>query len=412
MSLPRFKIQGTPLLDKVLKAYRSNLYNVLVLEGGSRSSKTWSLIQFFILWAWENQHTQNRVIIARHKATWILGTVLADFIEVLNKLGLFNDYEYNKTLKIIRIFNTEFWFIGLDDAQRLHGLTADICWINEAIEAKRDDFDQLEMRIKRFAVLDYNPSTDDHWIFDNVCKRPDAKYIHSTMLDNPFIPENSRRKILSYEPTEENFKAGTADKRKWMIYGLGKRAALEGLIFENWDVVREVPGWALEKHHRYGLDFGYTNDPTALADIAWNDNEVWIDEKIYETNLLNTDIGKKIRSHNLVNVKGYGDSAEPKSINEIYKMGINIHPVLKYPGSVVQGIDVMKRYKVHITERSLNFIKEWRNYTWTQDKEGKWLNVPSDRDNHGIDASRYVFMMELDQKRGLKATSKEALGFY
>lgn len=402
----------TKVFTDLFKAFWSGEYNIFVLEGGSRSSKTHSIIQFWIDWSYKNRGKSKRVAVCRLKGTWISATVMKDFVDVLKFYGLYEPNMHNKTNKIYRLFDTEFWFIGLDDAQKIHGFSSDAFWINEAVEVGFDDYAQLMQRCTGFGILDYNPAFEEHWIFDKLCKRPKTKYMHSTMLDNPLISKNAKEQILSYEPTEENFKAGTADKRKWMIYGLGKRAALEGLIFENWDVVREIPGWALEKHHRYGLDFGYTNDPTALADIAWNDNEVWIDEKIYETNLLNTDIGKKIRSHNLVNVKGYGDSAEPKSINEIYKMGINIHPVLKYPGSVVQGIDVMKRYKVHITERSLNFIKEWRNYTWTQDKEGKWLNVPSDRDNHGIDASRYVFMMELDQKRGLKATSKEALGFY
>src|SRR5690606_34915054 len=156
---------------------------------------------------------------------------------VLKSYGLYEARRENKTKLIYRLFDTEFWFSGLDDQQKIHGLSTDAFWINEAIEAGNDDFDQLEQRCKGFGILDYNPSIDEHWIYDKVCKRPDALYLHSTMLDNPFIPANSRRKILSYEPTDANFKAGTADKNKWEIYGLGLRARLEGVVLENWDTV-------------------------------------------------------------------------------------------------------------------------------------------------------------------------------
>jgi phage terminase large subunit len=395
------KIQATPVFNKLYTAYLTGLFRVLVLEGGSRSSKTFSIIQFWILWA-QLQHEQNptvtlRVAICRLKATWITATVLYDFLQVLKLYGLYDDRCYNKSTRIYRFYNVEFWFMGLDDPQKVHGLSTDAFWINEAVEAGVDDFDQMEQRCSGFGILDYNPSVDEHWIYDRVCKRPDANYIHSTMLDNPFIPENSRRKILSYEPTDSNYKAGTADKNKWEIYGLGQRAKLEGVIFEKWDVVKEVPSHA-QKHHRYGVDFGYTNDPTAIPDFYWSGQEIWVDEICYRTGMLNTDIGQTLKANDLQYIKGYADSAEPKSIDEIYKMGINIHPVKKGAGSVKNGIDILKRYHIHFTERSVNFIKEIKNYKWKQDKNGNWLNEPIDDFNHGMDAIRYVAMMELDQK--------------
>lgn len=304
----------------------------------------------------------------------------------------------NKTNKIYKLFDTEFWFVGLDDPQKVHGLASDAFWINEAIECGNEDFDQIEQRCSGFGILDYNPSTDEHWIYDRVCKRDDTCFMHSTMLDNAFLPENSRRKLLSYEPTDENYAKGTADKNKWEIYGLGIRAKLEGVVFENWDTVKIIPEAAKEKHQRYGLDFGYTNDPTCLVDVYWRGNDIWADELIYETNLTNPQIGKRIIQHGLKRVKGYGDSAEPKSIKEIHNMGINIHAVVKGADSIKNGIDTLKRYKIHITERSVNAIKEARNYKWMQDKNEKYLNQPIDDFNHFWDAFRYVALMDLGEK--------------
>jgi phage terminase large subunit len=407
-------IVTTPVHDKLWNAAQTAAYNVFVLEGGSRSSKTHSIIQFWIKYAYVHKGRPKRVIVTRQKATWLTGTVLKDFLDILKAYGLYDKRNHNKSTGagIYKLYDTEFWFMGLDDSQRIHGMASDAFWINEAVEAQFDDYAQLMQRCTGFAILDYNPSYEEHWIFDKILKRPKTYYSHSTMLDNPFIAANAKEQILSYEPTDENYANGTADKRKWKIYGLGQRAALEGLIFENWDIVAAIPPDYYNKHHRYGLDFGYTNDVTALSDVVWMGIEVWLDELCYQTKMLNTDIGNLIKANNLQTVKGYGDSAEPKSIDEIYKMGINIHPVIKYPGSIVQGIDVMKRYKIHITERSINLIKEFRNYTWAQDKTGKWLNVPIDKYNHGIDGSRYVFMSELDVKREQKQLTKQQLGFY
>jgi len=394
-------------------AYESKLFNVYVMEGGSRSSKTHSIIQFWINWCYNNQGHPKRVAVCRQKGTWLSATVIKDFIDVLKFYKLYDDAKHNKTNKIITLYDTEFWFVGLDDPQKIHGFATDAFWINEAVEASFDDYAQLMQRCKGFAILDYNPSMDEHWIYDKICKRPRTKYMHSTMLDNLLIPKNAKEQILSYEPTEANYAAGTADKRKWMIYGLGQRASLEGVIFENWDIVHEIPAWALAKHHRYGLDFGYTNDVTAIANVAWSGNELWLDEVCYQTHMVNPDIGKMIIANELKTVKGYADCSEPKSIEEIHRMGINLHPVLKPKGSVVGGIDILKRFKIHITERSLNAIREFKNYTWMQDKSGKWLNEPIDDFNHFIDASRYVAFMELGQKReNNKPLTKAALGFY
>lgn len=399
----------TPIFYRAMNALNSGRFNVMVFEGGSRSSKTYSLIQFFIVYAINNWHRQNRIVIARKKGTWLASTVWTDFKNILLELGLFNSCRINNTLKTIQLYSTTFEFVGLDDVQRLHGLTTDIFWINEAMETSKDDFDQLEQRCSRFAILDYNPSAEEHWIYDNVCSRDDCYYDHSTMLDNPFIPENMKRKILSYEPTDYNYAQGTADKRKWLIYGLGKRAKIEGLIFESYTIIKEIPAWVKRKW--YGLDFGYSNDPSACSENGFLDNTIYIDEKFYETNMLSTDIINKFK--NLPKLKIWSECADPRLIAEIHNAGFNIHPVSKYPGSVEAGIDFMKSKKIYITENSINAKKELDNYTYQQDKSGKWLNVPVDSYNHILDEVRYCCMMELMGRiLHTKNVSKEELGIW
>ncbi|CAG5072891.1 hypothetical protein DYBT9623_04430 [Dyadobacter sp. CECT 9623] len=352
-----------------------------------------------------NQGKSRRVVVARLKGTWLAGTVYKDFIDVLKVYAIYNRRCENKTNKIYTMWGTEFWFVGLDDPQKIHGMQTDAFWINEAVEASKDSYDQLMQRCKGFAILDYNPSEEEHWIYDSVCKREKSWYSHSTMLHNPLIPLNAKEQILSYEPTEENYRNGTVDKRKWLIYGLGKRAKIEGLVFEDWEIVKDIPSGATMFQ---GLDFGYTNDPTALEDVGiWKgQNSLYIHELCYKTHMTTADIIKELKQVNKGR-KIISESADPRMVDEIHNAGFNIHAIKKYPGSVVAGIDKMKSMKIYVTESSVNAIKELRNYTYQQDKNGKWLNEPIDDFNHILDGSRYVVLSELlgrrEPKRNLGA---------
>jgi phage terminase large subunit len=384
----------TKVFDDLLAAYRSGKYNVFVEEGGSRSSKTHSIIQFWINYANDNRGKPKRVIVTRKKGTWVKGTVVVDFLKILKKYGLYDRKAHNKSegAGIYRLYDTEFWFMGLDDEQRIHGMGSDAFWINEAIEASKNDYDQLMQRCSGFGVLDYNPSEEDHWIYDNICKRPRTYFHHSTLLDNRLIPKNARDQILSYEPTEENYTNGTVDKRKWEIYGLGKRAKIEGLVFETIEIVPEIPKWVKERFT--GIDFGYTNDPTAIGEVGIQDNTLYVDELCYRTRMNIADIIKTLKDVNN-DRKIISESADPRLVDEIYHSGFNIHPVEKGKGSVEAGIEKMKTMKICVTERSINAIKEFKNYTYQQDKNGKWLNVPIDDMNHIIDLVRYVVLMQV-----------------
>lgn len=356
------------------------------------SSKTYSLIQFFIVYAMQEQRP-TRIVISRKKGTWLNATVWVDFNNILTELGMVEkrDYFKNKTLHQISINKTTFEFVGLDDVQKLHGLTTDIFWINEAMEASKDDFDQLEQRTSRFAVLDYNPSAEQHWIYDTVCTRADCYFDHSTMLQNPFIPENSRRKILSYEPTEENYAQGTADERKWKIYGLGLRAALEGLVFENVEIIDHIPE-SIDKR-AYAIDYGFAQDPSACIEVGYYHNNLYIDEKFYKAGMLTREIISELQAlQHKRRLPIISESADPRMVEEIRQAGLPIYPVHKYGGSIEAGIDFMRGCKIFLTARSVNAKKEFDNYTYAQDKYGNWLNIPVDDYNHCIDSCRYVVL--------------------
>ena len=372
------KVAVTPVYQKLDAAYRSGRYNVFVLEGGSRSSKTYSIIQFWIRYALEHQDRTRRVIVSRLKATWITATVLKDFMDVLKDYGLYSSKQHNKSIGagVYTLYTTEFWFLGLDDEQRIHGMKSDAFWINEAVEASFDDYAQLMQRCSGFAILDYNPSYDEHWIYDKICKREKTRYMHSTMLDNPLIPDNAKEQILSYEPTEYNIQHGTADKRKWQIYGLGKRASLEGLIYENWGYCKEIPKDI--KKRGYGMDFGFSIDPTAIVDCAYDNrtNTLYLDEVCYRTHMESADIIRFYK--NIPSMKVMSESADPRLISEIRNSGVLIYAVQKGPGSLESSISVIKGYRMLVTERSVNLIRELKNYTWEFDEKTKrFINQPA-----------------------------------
>tara|TARA_R110000868_G_scaffold25972_2_gene100619 strand:+ start:1153 stop:2358 length:1206 start_codon:yes stop_codon:yes gene_type:complete len=395
------EIQGTRILARTIDA--SKTHKLIIHEGGSRSSKTWSIIQFFLLKALEGEKFV--LTIARSNLTWVKATILKDFQEITCKYNIpvSPDINTNRPEQTYNVLGSEFAFFGLDYPQKLHGRTQDYFWINEAMEIGRKEFDQLEMRTKIAGIIDYNPSDDSHWVYD-LEKRPDVIVIRSTMIDNPFLPDTIINKIKSYEPTPQNITAGTADQYMWEVYGKGNRARLQGTIFNNWDIVEDVPKDA--NFVAYGLDFGYTNDPTAMIAIYLFNNELYVEELLFNTALTNSDIAEEFKALNVKNSDIiWADSSEPKSIEEIRRHGYNIKGVTKGQDSVNYGIDLIKEYKMHITRKSINLENELRKYKWMEDKSGKVLNKPVDAYNHAIDSLRYCVMESLKKKQAFKFVS-------
>lgn len=387
-------LECTKVFARIWEGLNDKSIRGVVCEGGSRSSKTWSICQSLLALG---HRDKARVVIARYRRTWIKPTVLDTFIKVCKAVDLWDETQFNKTELIYTLNGATFEFYGLDDSQKLHGIECDYFWLNEAIETSKDDFDQLEQRCVGKFLLDYNPSTDEHWIFDSVLRRSDVLYVHSTMLDNPYLPDQIREKILSYEPTAYNLARGTADDYKWKVYGLGQRSRREGAIYTNWEETKEFP--TSGKWTAYGIDWGFTHDPTALVKVVYNGGMLWVQELIYETGLTNADIAGKCnlqRSDELI-----ADSAEPKSIEELRRRGFRIRGVKKGTDSVRSGIDRLKSVKIMVHQDSLNIIRELKAYSWKRDhKTNEATNIPEDDNNHAMDAIRYVAMEKLNVNAG------------
>jgi phage terminase large subunit len=213
--------------------------------------------------------------------------------------------------------------------------------------------------------------------------------------------------ILSYEPTAENIANGTADKWKWEIYGLGHRATLEGLIFSNWETCREIPHWV--KREGYGMDFGFSRDVTAIVRCALFENSLYVDELCYRTHMLSGDIINELKRHSVKKI--ISESSDPRLIGEIALGGFYVVPVRKGPDSVNAGIDAMQGYKIFITERSVNAIREFKNYTWQFDeKADRFINIPVGGNDHCIDAVRYwVYGELLGKVKSARKMDKEDL---
>lgn len=373
------KVQATKVFGIVAQAVKMG-FTTISCQGSSRSSKTYNILIFLIVMCLIIPNLS--VSIVRSTLPAIKGSVFRDFKEILFRLGIFDEKSLNKTEMIYTFGNGSFVeFFSTDSEQKLRGRKRHILYVNEANELLFIEWQQLKMRTTMYAIVDYNPSfSDDHWLCD-INKDERTHHFISTYKDNPFLEQTIIDEIESLQ---------YKNKSLWQIYGLGLQSQIEGLIFKEIEIVEEIPHWV--KKRGLGQDFGYTNDPTAIIDCALHENDLYLDEICYRTHMLPKDIIDVLKP---INSKVISESAYPMLVQEISNAGILIYPIKKGPGSVMAGINKMLEYKIKVTKRSINLIKEFRNYTYLQDKDERWLNEPIDKFNHGIDAARYWVMGEI-----------------
>lgn len=355
-------------------------YTTISEQGSSRSGKTYNTMIWLVRYLLENPNTLLSVV--RKTLPSLRGSVLRDFQEVVNLYGVWDSRAFNKSELIYRFGNgSAVEFFSVDDEQKIRGRKRDILFVNEANELSFIDWQQLKMRTTRFSIIDYNPSfSEEHWIND-VNKEYRTYHFVSTYRDNPFLEQTIIDEIESLRGK---------NKTLWQVYGLGQQALIEGLVFKEFEVVDEIPELARKRHYR-GMDFGFTNDPTAIVDVYLAGDSLYLDELCYRTEMLASDIIALLKA-NGAGVVTISESADPRLIEEIHRAGVNIHPVKKFAGSIDAGIAKLSEYKLKVTRSSDNLIKELRNYTYAQDKEGRFLNKPIDDFNHCIDAVRYVIL--------------------
>lgn len=374
-------IQTTRIYSEIDNAIKKG-FTTVSLQGSSRSSKTYNALIWLIVYCLNNPNT--RLSIVRGTLPAIKGSVFIDFKEILMNMLIYDEKKLNKT-EFTYHFDNGSWvdFFSTDSEQKLRGRKRDILYVNEANELLFIEWQQLKMRTTRFAIIDYNPSfTDEHWICD-INKEEKTYHFISTYKDNPFLEQVIIDEIESLQHKNESL---------WKIYGLGLQALIEGVVFTNVELIEEMPP---SKKRFYGMDFGFTNDPTAIAEVIITDDTIYIDEICYRTEMVTRDIIDVLKANVEEGKRVISESADPRLIREISNAGLRIVPVKKPPGSIEAGINKMLEYKICITRKSYNAIREFKNYTYEQDKEGKWLNSPIDAFNHIIDAIRYVVMTEV-----------------
>ncbi|WP_108823633.1 PBSX family phage terminase large subunit [Dysgonomonas sp. Marseille-P4361] len=372
----------TSVYDRNLDAYRRG-YRYVVNKGSTRSSKTYSLLQLLYTIARCSARPLTISIVSESMPHLKKGCI-RDFREMLMQEGLWNVRDWNATDKIYKVENSIIEFFSVDNAGKVHGPSRDILYVNECINIDYETYRQLAIRTTDTIFLDCNPSFE-FWLDEKVLSRPnEACLIHSTYRDNQYLSAAQIKEIES----------NRHDAEWWRVYGEGLTGMPQGLVVRNWDIVESLP--SEYKKRWLGIDFGFTNDPSAIVDIRLHEGELWIDELLYSKGFDNPMIAQVLESQGIPrNTPIVADSAEPKSIREIAALGWQVEPAQKGRDSIATGIAILNRYAKHVTRRSKNIINEYRNYRWMTDSFGNPTNTPIDKYNHSIDAQRYVCLNKL-----------------
>lgn len=378
---------GTAKTFEVLNAVNqiiSSDKKIIVLEGGSGAGKTWIIITVMVILAMSQ--ASQRFMMLRERLTWFRSTTLEEFEKCLRWFGLWDEKAHNKSRFRYILNGCKMDYTGLDEGAKLLGTDWDYCWINEALDdgITSKDVYQLVVRTLKKVFIDYNPKKLDSHIYDDIIPREDCLWIQSSIFDNPFAPESRKQELLR-----------TKDPILRLIYLDGKRAQPKGLIYPDVTIVKDYP--LDPKREILGMDFGYENAPSAIVKVCFNDGEIWIEELGYEygLNIIDGELqGRSIETILNENSISFtdeiiADKSSSGAILSLQAKGWNIKKDIRYPGSVNDGIDAVKRYKINITESSLNIIKERLQYRW-KEINGKLINEPFKDSDHAFDAVRYA----------------------
>jgi phage terminase large subunit len=370
----------TTSINKILSLKK----RVKIIQGGTSAGKTFGILPVLIDKAIRYPNTE--ISIVAESIPHLRRGALKDFLKVMKWTNRYIDEQFNKSLLTYQFKNgSSIEFFSADDSSKLRGARRDILYINECNNVTFDAYLELSIRTKKEIYLDFNPA-NEFWVHKELKDEPDADFIILTYKDNEALDESIVRQI---EKNRDKAATSSYWANWWRVYGLGEVGMLEGVIFDNWKEIDKIPDDA--RLVGIGLDFGYTNDPTSAIEIYnWNGQRI-VNEIVYRTGMLNSDIAKILPS----SVTIYADSSEPKSIDEIRRYGKTIKGVTKGKDSINYGIDVMQRQSYLVTKQSTNLIKELRSYCWDVDKHGVRLNKPAGGNDHAIDALRYHEMESL-----------------
>lgn len=365
---------------------------VRVVQGGTSSSKTFSIIPILITYAAQNAGAE--ISIVAESIPHLRRGAIRDFIKIMEWTGNFNPERWNRSTLTYTLANGSFIeFFSGDQPDKMRGARRDVLFVNEANNIAFETYMQLAMRTRKFIYIDYNP-TAEFWAHKELIGQPNVDFIILTYRDNEALESAIVKEIEAArdrpDPYWQNW---------WRVYGLGEVGSLQGVVFNNWQQVESMP--STFKWKAYGLDWGYTNDPTAFVEVMEFDGKLWLNEVLYETGLTNADIAANLNAYK--QWETIADSAEPKSVEDLRRHGFRIRPCKKGPDSVRIGLDKMQQMPIMVTSSSTNLIKELRGYVWRTEKDGAKTNEPIDYFNHAIDAARYCIMEKLNARSGTYA---------
>ena len=361
--------------------------------GGTRSGKTYAILQYLIV---EALKTQQAITIVRRTIPSLKRTVIKDFTDILKSIGVWKEDDFNISDRIYRLGESTIQFVNSDDPEKLRGLKSDILFVDEASEIDEESYFQLSIRTSGKIILAYNPTISPyHWLR----QMQDCERFVTTYKDNIYLPTDMVKAIEELE-----FK----NPKYWTIYGKGEFAPNEKAIFK-FDLVDDYDADFVG----FGMDFGFSNDPTTLCAVYKSGDNLYLEELLYEKGLVTSDIVKKLTELKIdKSYEIWCDSAEPRLIEEIYRSGFNAKAVTKGKDSIKFGISVMNNYNIHIDKKSQNLINEMYAYQYSTDKYGYTTDNPEGGLDHLIDAARYVAMMKLSVKAQKKGTYAISIGKY
>lgn len=370
-------IDTTVTFDNLLNARERVTQHI----GGTRSGKTYAILQWLIVRALQERLD---ITVVRKTVPSLKRTVIKDLKEIMVNLGIWNDSDFNISDRIYLFDNgSTINFLNTDDAEKLRGVKSDILFIDEASEITEEAYFQLSIRCTGPIVLAFNPTVSPyHWLRQmEECER-----FVTTYRDNPYLPKEMVKAIEDLQKKNPKY---------WTIYGLGEYAPNDKAIF-TFQIVDEMPVCELVG---FGMDFGFSNDPTALVAVHRQGDMLYLRELMYDKGLVTKDIVDTLEKLNIGKSEIWADSAEPRLIEEIYRSGFNIKPVKKGPDSVNFGIGVLQNYGLCVERKSQNLINELYSYEWMSDKYGIQLDKPQGGLDHLIDSMRYVAMSRLSIKQ-------------
>lgn len=341
----------------------------IVNQGGSRSGKTYSILQLLISLCFEKRISVSIVSVS---FPHLRRGAIRDFIEIMEMMGLYDPNLHTTTDQTYRFPTGAYMeFFSVDQPTKVRGPGRDILFINEANLIKQDTFEQLNMRTVKTVFMDYNPADEFSWIYDRVVPLPECEFIKSTYLDNPFLPKDQIRQIEALRDIDDNF---------WKVYGLGERGTAQATIYHKFSLYDHTP----EKDYCFGLDFGF-NHPNALVKVTYDDNRLYFEQKFFQSHTTATDLIEAILP--IVGYKYvYCDGSRPEIIEEMRRAGISAYAADK---SVKEGIDFVRSNHIFVHRESLDLQKEMRSYKWKTRPNGDVLDEPVKAFDDLMDAARY-----------------------